>query len=127
MKAHWGRYLCVLAAGFVENIVHLIYGSYIEKTSSPQTRRYATRTIDDIQNPKTDRLIRIATSFDKSWGNNLEIFLDVDFRKEAINTIMSNRHLIAHGKNSDITIARVDQYLAKIVELAEFLEAQCGI
>lgn len=117
----------MLSAGFVENIVHHVYGTYIERTSSPQTRRYATHAIDDIQNPKADRLIKIAANFDKTWGNNLEVFLDAEFRKEAINTIMSNRHLIAHGKNSDITIARVDQYLSKIVELADFLEIQCGI
>lgn len=127
MQGHWGRYLCILTAGFVENAVHHIYGMYIQKTSSMQTSRFATRAIDNIQNPKAGRLVEIACSFDANWGKVLETYLEDNFRKEAINTIMSNRHLIAHGKNSDITVARVDQYLARIVEVAELLENQCGI
>jgi hypothetical protein len=126
MLAHWGRYLCVLTAGFVENTVRLIYGGYVARTSSPQTARYAARQIDEIQNPKASRLIEIASSFDTTWGTNLATFLDGNFRKDAINTIMANRHLIAHGKDSDITISRVDQYLGRIVEVVDYLEQQCG-
>ncbi len=127
MLAHWGRYLCVLTAGFFENSVRLVYGAYIAKTSSLQTARYATGNIEDVQNPKAKRLIEIATSFDKSWGKNVEEFLNENFRKDAINAIMSNRHLIAHGKNSDITIARVDQYRMRIVEVVDYLEQQHGV
>jgi hypothetical protein len=127
MLAHWGRYLCVLTAGFVENTVRFIYGAHVVKTSSPQTARYAVRKIEEIQNPKASRLIEIARAFDKTWGANLEMFLEENFRKDAINTIMANRHLIAHGKDSDITIARVAQYLSRIVEVVDYLEQQCGV
>lgn len=127
MLAHWGRYLCVLAAGFVENAVRFVYGAYIAKTSSSQTARYAMAQIADIQNPKAGRLVEIATSFEKAWGAELTAFLDDNFRRDAVNTIMSNRHLIAHGKDSGITIARVDQYLARVVEIIDFLEQQCDV
>jgi hypothetical protein len=56
----------------------------------------------------------------------LRTFLDGNFRKEAIDTIMTNRHQIAHGRYSGITLARVDQYLSRTVEVAEFIEGQCG-
>ena len=45
-------------------------------------------------------------------------------RKDAIDTIMANRHLIVHGKNSGITVARVSDYLDKAEEVLEFLEKQ---
>ena len=48
-------------------------------------------------------------------------------RKDAIDSIMSNRHLIAHGKDSTISLVRVSEYLKKSVEVVEFLEHQCGI
>lgn len=127
MLGHWGRYLCIITAGFVENAVHAVYGAHIAKTSSPQTARYATAQIDDVQNPKAARLVEIATAFDKGWGAALETFLEDNFRRDAVNTIMSNRHLIAHGQNSNITVARVDQYLSRIVEIVEFIEGQCGL
>lgn len=127
MLAHWGRYVCVLTAGFVENVVHYVYGNYVARTSSPQTGRYASRKVEAVQNPKAGKLIEIAGSFDKDWGSALETYLEDNFRKDAVNSIMANRHLIAHGKDSDITLARVDQYLCRIVEIADFLEAQCGV
>ncbi len=45
--------------------------------------------------------------------------------KEAIDSIMANRHRIAHGRDSGITVARVREYLDKSVEVVEFIEAQC--
>ena len=96
------------------------------RTSNRKTRRYASRNIEAVQNPKSGRLIEIASSFDQDWGSALEAYLEENFRKDAINTIMTNRHLIVHGRTSDITIARVDQYLSRIVEIADFLEGQCS-
>lgn len=66
-------------------------------------------------------------AFDQAWANELEIFLDNDSasRKDAIDSIMANRHLIAHGRNTSISVARVRDYLDKAVEVIEFIETQC--
>jgi hypothetical protein len=128
MLAHWGRYLCVLTAGYVENVVRHVYGDYLAKASGKaQVARYARRFIEGVQNPKAGKLVEIATSFEPKWGADLEAFLDQNLRGEAINSIMQNRHLIAHGRNSDISIARVDQYIGKIAEVAAFIEQQCEV
>lgn len=127
MLGHWAKYLCILSSGFAENMVHLIYAEYIKKTSSTQTGRYATKKIEEVQNPKAVKLVEIARSFDATWGSDLETYLDGNFRKDSINAIMTNRHLIAHGKNSNITIAEVKRYLERLVEIADFLERQCGV
>lgn len=127
MLGHWGRYLCVLTAGFMENVVRLTYSAYVGRTGSAQNARFAQGVLERIQNPKAGRLIEIAAAFDPAWGTALEAFLDDNFRGDAVNAIMSNRHLIAHGKNSSISLASVDQYLSRIVEIAEFLEAQCAL
>jgi hypothetical protein len=126
MQSHWARYLCVLTAGFAENIVRLIYSRYISKTANAATARYAVAQIDQLQNPKATRFIDVARAFNEGWGRDLEAFLEDNFRKDAINSIMSNRHLIAHGKSSSITISSVQQYLTRIVEVARFIETQCG-
>lgn len=128
MQGHWAKYLCVLTSGFVENVVRIVYGEYVKKNSySSAVIRYATKQLEDIQNPRPDRLVKIASSFDASWGKQLESFLEQDFRAEAINSIISNRHLIVHGRNSSITVGQVKSYLGKIVEVAEFIEGQCNL
>lgn len=128
MLSHWGKYSCVLCSGFVESIVRTIYGEYLrKKAGTSQVARYASRHIESVQNPKAGKLIEIATAFDPLWGKSLEAFLDDQFRGDAINAVMTNRHLIAHGRNSSITLAQVELYLGKSVEVASFIEGQCGI
>lgn len=128
MQGHWARYICVLTSGYVENAVRDIYGQYIRKNSySEPVIRFTTKQLDGIQNPRPERLIKIASTFDPAWGRALEAYLDQDYRSDAINSIMSHRHLIAHGRSSNITVGQIDQYLRKVIEVAEYMEVQCGL
>ncbi|MDO9113263.1 MAG: HEPN domain-containing protein [Polaromonas sp.] len=128
MQGHWARYVCVLTAGYVENIVRDIYGQYVRKNSySAPVIRYTTKQLEGVQNPRPDKLVKIAASFDPSWGRDLDAHLGQNFRSDAVNAIMSNRHLIAHGRNSNITVGQVNLYLGKVIEVAEFMEVQCGL
>jgi hypothetical protein len=128
MQGHWARYICVLSAGYVENSVRDIYGRYVHKNSySAAVIRYATKQLDGVQNPRPDKLVKIAASFDPAWGRDLESHLSQSFRSDAVNAIMSNRHLIAHGRSSNVTVGQISLYLAKVEEIAEFMEAQCSL
>lgn len=128
MQGHWARYICVLTSGYVENAVREIYGQYVRKNSYSQpVIRYSTTQLEGIQNPRPERLVKIATLFDPAWGRDLHAHLSINFRSEAINAIMSNRHLIAHGRSSNITVGQVSLYLGRIIEVADFMELQCGL
>lgn len=125
LLAHWAKYLCVLVAGFLENALIEVYGEFVVGSSSPAVARFATTRLENIQNPKAQRFLEIAGAFDEAWRIELEQFLAVNGRKEAVDSIMSNRHQIAHGETSGITLTRVNQYLEKCIEVIDFLEAQC--
>lgn len=125
LQSHWGRYICVLVSGFLENALTAIYSDYIQKTASPPVAKFTISTLSRIQNPKASRFIETAQAFKKTWGEELEMFMGQDGRKDAIDSIMNNRHLIAHGKDSGITVSRVSDYLKKCVEVIEFIEEQC--
>lgn len=48
LQSHWGRYLCVLASGFIENAISEIYMDVVQKGASPHVARYANKTLDKI-------------------------------------------------------------------------------
>jgi hypothetical protein len=125
VQSHWARYLCVLVAGFLENSLAEVYVAFCEKQASVAVARYARASLRRIQNPKAQLFLDVARSFSDEWAGLLGAFLDDDGRKEAINSIMANRHLIAHGKSSGITVARVNEYFRKGIDVVEFLEDQC--
>ena len=123
---HWGRYLCVLTAGFLENAIVGVYRDYVASAASPQVASFATKRLERITNPKSRRFIDTARSFNKAWADDLKSFLDEDGqrRRNSIDSIMSNRHQIAHGENGRISVGRVREYLPGCVEVIEFIEDQ---
>ena len=127
VQSHWARYLCVLSAGFLENALVETFVCFCDSASSDNVSNYARKSLSQIQNPKTKRFIEITTSFNTIWGERLALFVEDNGRKEAVDLIMSNRHRIAHGKNSDISIVRLRQALNKSIEVIEFIETLYGL
>lgn len=126
LQAHLARYICVLSAGFLENAHTDVYSQYARTCSTPTVADYVESTLRKVQNPKAKRFEETAKAFNKAWEEDLATFLNSDGRREAIDAIMSNRHLIAHGKDSGITLARLKEYLSKSVAVVEFIENQCN-
>ena len=127
IQGHWGRYLCILVAGFLENAHREIYSEYVSSAASPAVASFAAKSLEVVQNPKAQRFVETARAFSRSWASELEEFLekDAEARKTAIDSIMNNRHLIAHGRSTSISVARVRDYLERSVEAVDFIEAQC--
>ena len=126
LQAHWAKYLCVLCAGFLENALTEIYTEYAGLSANKSVAGYVARQLERIQNPNAQKILSTTYQFKKTWGEALETYLAQDGRKEAIEAIMNNRHKIAHGEDSNITILRIREYLSKIVEVVEFMEMQCA-
>jgi hypothetical protein len=126
MRAHWAKYLCVLCSGFLENAIFEVYVEYSRRSSSPHVARFVSKMLEKIQNPRPAKFIDTANDFKGDWRDPLESYLKSDGRGEAINAIMTNRHRIAHGESSQITLSQLREYLDRAVEVVEFIEAQCA-
>lgn len=125
MRAHWARYLCVLSAGFIENAVKAFFADFVHAKASEPVANFASSQIRQIQNPKTKRILEIAGSFKEDWRESLDTFVGENGRREAIDSIMQNRHLIAHGQSAGVTLAQVRRYFDLAVEVLAFIEKKC--
>lgn len=125
IMSHWARYLCVLCAGFLERSLVTVYSDYCRATASAPVASFAVKSLELFQNPKTSRFLEVAGRFRSDWRDDLDAFVSEGGRREAIDSIMANRHLIAHGQRSDVTVARVADYFTKAVSVVEFIEGQC--
>lgn len=128
LQAQWAKYICILSAGLIENALKELYINYATKQVSVPIAKYVSSKLSAIRNPRMDRFLETAGAFSPSWKNDLEVFSDNNGRGYAIDTIMGNRHLIAHGQShrSTITLVQVKEYLKKAVEILEFIESQCS-
>lgn len=123
--SHWGKYLCVLTSGFIEEATRLIFTDYTEtKSSSKPVKAFVSSKLKRCINLNTENLLQVVGAFSSDWREQLEIETEGE-RKEAIDSIVKNRHKIAHGKSSNISFAEVKKYYKKVVEVLELMEIQC--
>ncbi len=127
LQAEWAKYLCILSAGFLENALKAIYIEFAQGKVSKPIANYVSSTISPLRNPKTQRFLDIANAFNPTWRDELENYVNDNGRIEAIDSIMSQRHLVAHGQNqnSNISLPQIKEYLTKAVEVIDFIEQQC--
>ncbi len=123
--AHWAKYLCVICAGFLENSLAEVFSDYSSRTANDKVASFSRVSLEHINNPKTETFLRVTNNFDQVWGASLEAYIEENGRKQAIDSIMSHRHRIAHGKDSDITIHRLSDYYRKSIEVITFIEKLC--
>ena len=127
LMSHWGRYLCVMVAGFLEQSIQTIYQDFANRSAEdPRVARYVSRRLRRVRNPNAEEFLQTAGHFDNQWRLNLQDFFSGDARpKEAINSIMSLRNNIAHGGNASIAPNTVRDYLERSVQVLELIEDQC--
>ncbi len=126
MQAHWAKYLCVLCSGYMEKSVRLIYSDYVHKRSSPQISKFVGKKLGGFQNAKVEKIIDLAKTFDDQWANDIDIHSQGQV-KGAINSIVANRHNIAHGQDTQITVARIKEWHIESRKLIRIIEGHCGV
>jgi RiboL-PSP-HEPN len=71
------------------------------------------------------KILELARSFDPEWADELEA-VTIGKLKDAIDSIVANRHNIAHGQYTGITLAAIIDYYASAVKVLELIEGQCN-
>ena len=64
LVGHWGRYLCVMAAGFLERGIQTVYRDFAERSANPRVARYVSRRLNRVRNPNAEEFIQTAGHFD---------------------------------------------------------------
>jgi hypothetical protein len=65
-------------------------------------------------------------SFDPQWESDVRQ-KTVDEIKAHIDSLVANRHLIAHGQDTGVTIVRVRDWFESATALVKMMESQCGL
>jgi hypothetical protein len=124
LQSHWAKYLCILVSGFLETSVRIIYSDYANNKAAPNVAKYVDSSLKRFQNPDMDRILQLTGSFNSQWRETLKNATE-DELGASVNSIINNRHRIAHGLSSDITYARIQDYYKGAIRVIELIEEQC--
>jgi len=126
IDSYLAKYLCIISSGFLEESVRNIFGQFVKNKSHLYVANYVDDRLYYFQNAKADEIIKLAYSFSKKWGDDLKDYM-TDERKDSINTIVNNKNLIAHGKNSGITYSAMQKNWENSKEVVEFIKLLCKL
>ncbi|MFB2835791.1 MAE_28990/MAE_18760 family HEPN-like nuclease [Floridanema evergladense] len=126
-QSEWSKYLCVLVSGFIEESLRVLLEEYTKKRASSNIQNFVEKQISNITNCKTSRIIEILGKFSQDWADEFVDQIQTkssmkDEIKNSIDSVISNRHDIAHGRNVGITYARISAYYSNVKKTIEILE-----
>ncbi len=124
LKSHWSRYLCVLAAGYLETAVCEIYVDYA-KHAPPNVRKFVESHLRRFQNPNMEKILQLTGAFSTEWADSLQVEAEGQL-KDAVDSIVNLRNQIAHGKDSGISFSQIKSYYAAGKRLVAVIDKQCN-
>src|SRR5205809_5011006 len=110
IESNWARYLCVLVAGYVDVGVQELHIELArEHGAAPSVLKYVEGRLKRFYNFNMEDILQLVASFDPIRAGELRTEFDGE-PKDAINSIVNNRNLIAHGADVGITYVRIKRY-----------------
>lgn len=122
LLAHWARYLCILVSGLLEVSIRSVYSEYVKARAAPYVANYVETQLRSFQNPKCEKIFQLIGSFNPEWVHKLNELIDEQVRL-AVDSIVTNRHQIAHGRSVGITLSQIQTYYREALRLIEAIES----
>ena len=125
LQADFARYLCVLVSGYIERAVIELVLEHARQKGAPTLQRFVEQqTTRRFNNPNASRVQELLGSFDPGWRQEMEKFL-VDEQKDAVDSIVALRNVIAHGGSVGITYRGVSDYYLQAQRLVNRVKELC--
>ncbi len=104
IKSHLAKYLCVQASGYLENVMKELIAEYHDSTCRKETANFVNSKMSYFTSINNDNLTDFLKLFNASWVDSYKNSV-TDKQIESLNSIISQRHLIAHGNSNRSNIS----------------------
>lgn len=124
LQAHFACYLCVLVSGYLETAIAKIYSDYAERKGHPNLATYVNRQMTRFQNPNMTKVLAVVRDFNPAWAEDLKASTQGEI-KDSVDSVVANRHRIAHGESVGVSLVYARQYYRGAVRLIDLIAEQC--
>ena len=118
------KLFCVRLSGLVELYLKNRISDYSKGKVPKEINRYLTVKFKDITNLKTNKLCEILSNFSVQWADDFKNYVDLhEQTKTSLDSLIAQRHNIAHGQPSTINQSSMNQYYADIKNIINYLDS----
>lgn len=110
-KSMLTKYLCVRVAGLLEAFIKAQISEYTNGRVPKEIERYISSKFKDITNLKCKKLREVLDSFSNDWAVEFDAYTaNHEQQKNSLDSIITNRHNIAHGQVGNLSFLNMQQY-----------------
>jgi hypothetical protein len=111
-------------SGMIEVSIQESFSEYARVRSGPRVYAYVDKQVGHLQNPKMEKIISLAASFDPAWAESLRVGTDGQL-KDAVDSIVANRNSIAHGDPVGLSFSRLQEYHNSVCKVLDLVQSMC--
>lgn len=121
--AEFTKYLCILVSGHLEKSIYLFLSSYATTRSCKEISTFVDKNLKLFTNAKLGKIESLLESFKKEWKDKLINMHNYDEIKASINSLITDRHAIAHGNTLSLSMSRLNKYYLDTKKLLNEIES----
>lgn len=125
IRSHWARYLCILVSGYLETSVQAILSQYARDKSVPYVANYVENRLNGFRSAKMSNIIALIRNFNPEWADYLAKETEGELA-DHINSIVKNRHKIAHGIDTSVSLGYVTAWYESAKKVIKLIEDLCA-
>jgi hypothetical protein len=123
VKSYLVKLLCVRTAGLLEVFLKTRISEYSKNRVPKEISRFLNTKFKDITNLKSSKFEEVLTSFSVEWGVKFRDYLDNhEQEKTSLDSVIAQRHIIAHGQSSNIGSTSMVQYYNDVKSIVVYLD-----
>jgi len=121
-RSHIAKYITVIISGVYEDLVKKGIEDFLNDNNiKVEVKNYINNTLKkSFRNPDAGNLKSLLKSFSKDWFDKITS-LGAD-KVAALDSVVNNKNLIAHGQNCNITYLELKDYYVKTREILTALD-----
>jgi hypothetical protein len=126
-QSEWSKYLCVLVSGFIEESVRVLLEQHCKACAALKIQNFVISKLGDLTNCKTNKINSVLCQFSPDWAREFmegigEKSRVADEIKNSVDSVIANRHQIAHGKSVGMTYATISKHYKSVKIAIKVLE-----
>lgn len=121
LKNLLSSHLCVVSSGTLEECLRLHISEYARLKSPKYIAQFVAKKSRYLTNLTTEKLVGVLRDFDGTLADEINAYMD-DRRRSSLNSIISLRHAVAHGKSPGLSFKQVMEYNVVLTEVLDKLD-----
>ncbi len=109
MQSRLAQLVAIWASGYLESTVREVVLEYVRGKAHPKIVNYVSSTLDRFANPRMEKILELVGRIDPDASKELGKFAEGEIQA-SVNSIVSQRHRIAHGRPSQLSMAQIEDY-----------------